>query len=115
MSNEINGYVGYAKERQYEGFHCLSVQPNYGTNEVNFFRDQDGMRTYIEMSLDYLASVKFDIFDEGTTEEFIKITTVDKDGNMAMVYLQCPLNVLLNAIEAERMSLQAPSSSGSLS
>lgn len=115
MCNEINGYVAYAHEGQYEGFHCLSVQPNFGTNEVNFFRDENATRTYMEMSLDFLTSVKFDIMDEGTEDEFIRITTSDKEGNVALISLGCPLNVLLNAIEVERMSLQAPSSSGSLS
>jgi len=115
MSAEIHGYVGVAREEKYVGFHCLSVYPKYGTNEVNFFRDDEGTRTYLDMSLDYLSQVKFDIFDEGSEHEFVKITTTDKDGNMAMVYLHCPVNVLLNAIEAERMALQAPKASEDLS
>lgn len=109
-SKGFDGKVAAVSERDYGDYICLSVQPEHGTNEANLFVNRGDNRTTWELHIDRVQSVRFDVLGMDEPDESVKFTFVDKHGAYTDLYIDCTLNALLTAIEAERMAIEATSS-----
>lgn len=115
--DRLKGRIAHVTEVEHEaeGYTCLSVQPEYGTNEANLYVDRDDNRTTWELYVMEIRTASCSVLGSNESDESVTFTFVDKDGAHTYVHLECDLNTLLNAIEAERMALHAPTASRNLS